>query len=215
MSTSPDDAKRRPSLRSAPDKVHSDDGDLITRKILEAALESFGRVGFKKTTIRGIAASAGVSRPTLYARYEDKVALIRGVAAMVNRDALDAVARIIDEGGPFKRVLTKVLIAYFGDSHQMLSELPHLEELVDRQGEHVRAAIEDGQREFRSRLAKLLRKSVQEGTIEIRPTGVGVDQIVEILALSPMAFKSESASVDQLHRRLESLARVVAYALLA
>lgn len=178
-----------------------------------AALDSFGRLGFKKTTIRAVAASAGVSRPTVYARYGDKVELVRGVAAMVNRDALGAAMHVIAEGGPFGQVLEGVLIAYFGESHEKMSALPHIEELVESHGEEVRGAIEDGQRGFRALLSRFLRKRVREGAIKIRPTGVPVEQIVEVLALSPLAFKSKTTPPAQYYRRLRSLARLTAHAL--
>ena len=211
MSSRPDPNQSTSSSGSGDELDEPDDP--ITRKILMAALESFGRLGFKKTTIRAIAASAGVSRPTVYARYGDKLELVRGVAAMVNRDALDAAMRVIAQGGPFDRVLEGVLIAYFGDSHEKMSALPHIEELVESHGEHVRAAIEDGQRGFRVLLSRFLRKSVREGSIKIRPTGVGIDQLVDVLALSPLAFKSKTTPPAEYYRRLRSLARLTAHAL--
>jgi AcrR family transcriptional regulator len=48
------------------------DATVASSSILEAGFELFRHYGFKKTTMGEIAKRAGVSRPTLYARYESK-----------------------------------------------------------------------------------------------------------------------------------------------
>jgi AcrR family transcriptional regulator len=51
----------------------------IERTILAAASQDFLANGFDGATMDGIAAKAGVSKPTLYKRYPDKASLLRAV----------------------------------------------------------------------------------------------------------------------------------------
>lgn len=63
-------SRGRPSRKEA---------EAIDRSVLEAARESFLAHGFTATTMDAIAARAGVTKATLYQRYDDKVAMLRAV----------------------------------------------------------------------------------------------------------------------------------------
>lgn len=56
-----------------------EDVEELNQHILRVASEIFLRCGFDGTTIDAIAASARISKQTLYARYSDKAALFRAV----------------------------------------------------------------------------------------------------------------------------------------
>lgn len=55
---------------------------VIDKAILEAARDEFLNAGYEAATMDGIAAAAGVSKGTLYARYAAKEALFRNVVKM-------------------------------------------------------------------------------------------------------------------------------------
>jgi AcrR family transcriptional regulator len=61
------------------------------RRALEIALELFGRKGYEATSMREIAEAAGVTKATLYYHFENKAAIIRGLAERY-RQALDDLA---------------------------------------------------------------------------------------------------------------------------
>jgi TetR/AcrR family transcriptional regulator, mexJK operon transcriptional repressor len=54
---------------------------LLAGSILDAATEAFLRDGFAATSMEAIAAGAGVSKRTLYARYPDKAALLQATVS--------------------------------------------------------------------------------------------------------------------------------------
>ena len=60
--------------------------------ILEAAIRVFAERGFQRTTIRDVAAAAGVSDGTIYNSFENKAALLRGV--------LDPLQGVVAGGAP-------------------------------------------------------------------------------------------------------------------
>jgi AcrR family transcriptional regulator len=71
----------------------SNSSDEMTSRTLSAALTLFARHGYQRTSMADVAAEAGISRATLYARFRDKAALFEGLAAtLVDRALADAEA---------------------------------------------------------------------------------------------------------------------------
>lgn len=59
------------------------------KKILSAAIDTFARYGFRRTTMGDVAAAAGLSRQTLYAAFASKEDLLEAAIAAVGKRALD------------------------------------------------------------------------------------------------------------------------------
>ena len=72
-------ARRKPSLGGRPSRAASLE---LRDRILESATELFLSEGYGATSIEAVAARAGVSKRTFYARFDDKAALF---AAVVHR----------------------------------------------------------------------------------------------------------------------------------
>src|ERR1700745_1855049 len=68
-------------------------------RILAAALEVFGRYGFRKASMDEIARSADISRQSLYLRFANKEALFRAAIAQQLDPALGEASRCLDEAG--------------------------------------------------------------------------------------------------------------------
>ncbi|UYP18738.1 TetR/AcrR family transcriptional regulator [Rhodococcus sp. Z13] len=69
-------------------------------KPLEAALEAFAERGYDGTSIRELAARAGLSVPGLYHHYPSKQALLVSLTTTVMHDLLDRSRRALAEAGP-------------------------------------------------------------------------------------------------------------------
>lgn len=69
-------------------------------ELLDTALDMFLERGFEQTTMEGVAAAVGMTKRTIYARYDDKAALfIATVQRAIERMAVDeAVLRMLDTG---------------------------------------------------------------------------------------------------------------------
>ena len=68
-------------------------------RVLGAALEVFGRFGFRKASMDEIARAADISRQGLYLRFASKDGLFRAAVRQELDTALAEVARSLDEEG--------------------------------------------------------------------------------------------------------------------
>jgi TetR/AcrR family transcriptional regulator, mexJK operon transcriptional repressor len=76
----------------------------IDRRIQAVAVESFVSNGFDGTTMEAVAAAAGVTRRTLYARFPDKEALFAAVVPLALATSVSGVELEVAEG-PLEDVL--------------------------------------------------------------------------------------------------------------
>ncbi len=84
--------------------------------ILQAAIEEIGRLGYDGASLEGIAKRAGVTRPTIYRRYDNKAALVVAAIVQALQKANPAVP---DTGSAEKDVATLVF-----NTAQMLTQTP-------------------------------------------------------------------------------------------
>ena len=83
--------------------------------MLSAALEVFGRHGFRKTSMEDVARSAGISRQSLYVRFANKETLFRAAVRQELDTALDEVSRhLSEEGDGLDRRIVAALDAWLG-----------------------------------------------------------------------------------------------------
>ena len=184
--------------------------DATTRAILNAGLKVFGEDGYERTTMRRVASEAEVSRPTLYTRFPNKEELFRAVLIDLFEDNLSRVEAIIDAGGPFPKVLSDVLLAYFGRLFERVSQLPHADELLRQQAKHAREVTVKARKRFRGQLSRLLRERDKTEDIDLEAAGLPLSQVVDLIVLSPLAFKEPGLTVSQYTRRLKNLAQLMA-----
>ncbi len=181
--------------------------DQTTERILTAGLTVFGRDGFDGATMRSIAMAAGVSRPTLYARFKNKEDLFRAMTQHVFDTALSNVGDAIDDGGDIADVLCRVLECYYGALYDLVLNLERSAELVATQARLAGDVVEAARHKMRSQLERALRAR----DVALKP-GVTRSQLIELLMLAPRAFKEPGTTSRQYRRRLRGLARIAAYA---
>lgn len=75
-----------------------DDAELP--RVLEAALEAFAQHGYHGTSIRELAATAGLSVPGLYHHYPSKQDILVALLDEVMRDLVQRTAAALEEAGP-------------------------------------------------------------------------------------------------------------------
>ncbi len=186
------------------------EGDPTTEAILAAALTLFGERGFKSTSLSQVASAAGVTRPTVYARYADKTQLFQAVLQSEYDAALAATAAAAASEGDFGDVLRRVLFAYHGTLFDRLHSLPKVDELALVQSSTAADIVAAARAALRRQLGRMIRDQIKSGKIDSKRLPMPVPQLVELIAQSAASFKTPDTSRAQYRRSLANLARLVA-----
>ena len=164
------------------------------QRLLTAATEVFGAVGFQKATIQDIVALAGVSRPLFYRRFRDKTHVFEVVVDRLitewNEMLVDEVSRASGGVAGALRVLHEASLA-FGRARPLF----HL--LLTRDTQLLLSTetdvIERGSRSLRHLIEEILRRGVDQG--EIR-TDVQVEHIADLLTTIHLAYSDRIVIED-------------------
>jgi TetR/AcrR family transcriptional regulator, regulator of autoinduction and epiphytic fitness len=122
-------------------------------RVLAAALEVFGRYGFRKASMDEIARSADISRQGLYLHFASKDALFRAAVRQELDTALGEVSRSMDEKGVgLERRVIGALDAWLGRYvGSMLA--PDIRNLLQNPGMHLGDIVDPARAAFAARLA--------------------------------------------------------------
>ena len=95
--------------RARPGRPPRDQGEARHAALLDTALDMFLDAGFAGTTMEAVAAAAGMTKRTVYARYPDKAALFRAtVERAIARSTVSAEALAVLDDGDLASTLTAV-----------------------------------------------------------------------------------------------------------
>jgi AcrR family transcriptional regulator len=83
--------------------------DAIAERILDAALEKFGRFGLSRSSVEDVAAQAGVARITVYRRFQGKDALIE---AVLLRECHRCLAALDEAVGELPEIEARIVEAF-------------------------------------------------------------------------------------------------------
>lgn len=106
-------------------------------RVLEAARELFLAHGLRGTSMESIARQAGVAKPTLYAHFADKDAVLLAIIEALLAEKLRVFEAAMVGDGPVAQRVGDALAAEFDVITRALEGSPHRDELF---AEHKRAA---------------------------------------------------------------------------
>ncbi len=172
----------------------------VTQKILRAGLEVFRERGVRGASMSAIAARAGVSRPTVYARFPNKDAALVAITRDVFEQAIAEVREVFASNDTLEDALTRALDAYFGRLHQEMLMFSHGEELQAAWERLAQEIVEEARVEMTAHLT---------GALE-RAGALHVSETVELLLLTPRALKGPGVDNPTYRARLARFASVVA-----
>jgi AcrR family transcriptional regulator len=129
---------------------------MIRDQLLRAATALFSRYGYRRTSVDLIAAEAGVAKATLYAHFDGKEALFRGVCEHVAGEFLTAARAAADGDGELASRLLGVLSAKFGYFYELVDRSPHAAELLSSKDSHAQDIFERADRQYKALLRDLL-----------------------------------------------------------
>jgi AcrR family transcriptional regulator len=180
--------------------------------ILAAALELFGRYGYRRTSIDDIARQAGIAKGTVYLYVESKETLFRSLS----RSLLDGVlanARVAATGsGPVAERIAAILDAKFGFFHGLLHRSPHAIELMDSKSRLCADVFAAGDAAYLQVLTKAVADAVRRGELAPKRHGLGAEDVARMLMAGAHGLTADPTRTltDAEHRRqLDALVRVI------
>lgn len=147
--------------------------------ILEAAAKLFYEKGFQKTTIDDIGAALGVTKPFIYTYFENKYALLEQLFDQAYGDLFVDVMKVLSakEGTPKERLRQFVMVYVERNIERQQFTAIMLEEEKNLNPKKL-ADIRRKQRDFDTRLARLIEEGVSSGEFHVS------DPMIASLAIS-------------------------------
>ena len=148
-------------------------------RVLAAALQVFGRYGFRKASMDEIARSADISRQGLYLRFASKDALFRAAVRRELDTALGEVSRCLDEEGVgLERRVVAALDAWLGRYvGSMLG--PDIGSLLQNPAMRLGDVVNPAVGSFDDRLAAAIAAAMSEN--DVKRLGVTPEEIAAAL----------------------------------
>jgi len=180
--------------------------------ILGAALELFGRYGYRRTSIDDIARQAGVAKGTVYLYVENKEALFRTLSQTLLDGVLANARSAATGGGAIAARLTAILDAKFGYFHGLLQGSPHVTELMDSKSRLCADVFAAGDAAYLQILTKAVSDAIRRGELAPKRHGLTADDAARLLLAGAHGITADPAqpvTVDAHRRQLDALVRVV------
>jgi AcrR family transcriptional regulator len=163
---------------------------LREQTILAAALDVFGRYGFRRASMEDIARAAGLSRPLLYLSFPNKAAIFEAVSRdLCERLLADAHAGWAPEL-PVQQGLMALVEAVHVPLYRLLKASPHGAELLEAGGGMIGA--------LSSELDRGLRQLVGERLSAQLPGSSHTARLSWTLVASLAGIKAQASTVDEL-----------------
>jgi AcrR family transcriptional regulator len=160
-------------------------------RLLDAALGTFVRFGFRKTSMDEVARAADVSRQTLYLHFATKEDLFRAAVAHAMETGLDlAEASLRDSSVSIERKLAGAFDAWFGRYIGMVgADLTDLEQAAHAL---IGPLFAESEKRFADMIAKAIRGSKLPAVY--KSEGISARQLADMLCATARGLKHECAS---------------------
>ncbi len=171
------------------------------KKLLDAAIRTFVRFGYRKTTMLDIAAEAEVSRPTLYASYRSKDEVLAATIRYMSDESLKRVEAAWVDCASLDSKLQAFFAATVVPAFELIQTSPESSDLISGHNATGKAAILEGQVRRRNKLMEAF--APHETAIE--ETGQSLSQFAHFAMIAATNMKYAANSMEELNDLLASL----------
>ncbi|PTQ10170.1 TetR family transcriptional regulator [Sphingomonas oleivorans] len=189
------------------------DRDPKRRQLIEAALATVSRYGFRKTSMQDIADAAGVSRAALYLHFSNKEDVFRSVTAALHADALDRARAAFSGNASFAIRLRDGLCAFMLGMMAPIHSSPHGQELFDANLALAADINAEGKRQLLALLVELVEQAEASGEIILDRVKTKPPALADMIFVSVSGMKYAGDGLDALERRISLLADILGAAL--
>lgn len=175
--------------------------------ILQAALPTFARFGYRKTSMDDVARAAGLSRQALYLHFESKEQLFRGAATLLFETSLEGAKLALgDADRPLEDRLVAAFDAWHGDSLDLMHAGGHADELIAR-GHELLGEMELA---FHERFVRSLAAALRGSARGLARARVSERDVAEMLTATSKGLKHMARSRAEYRQGMRTAARLVA-----
>ena len=168
-------------------------------KILAAAQKLFFRHGFKKVNMSDIAEAAGLSRPSLYAVFENKEAVINGIVKIhveINRAETEKKLKLQKN---LRDQLECLLDIWIVQPFAFALDSESGAELTHSIGECAPGAVDQIYKEFEAYVVEILKPRMK------KKGELSAKDLAHILSMATKGIKASSETLPQLKRLVDGL----------
>jgi AcrR family transcriptional regulator len=172
-------------------------GDAKRQRLLDAAMATFLRYGFRKTSMEEVARAAHISRQGLYLHFPTKEELFSAAARHLLDSSLQAASDALDRGVTIEEKLIGAFDEWAGRyAGAFGGEVADLEEA----GEHL---VGDLIREREEAFLGLITKTVRASGLSAayKDAGISARELAETLGAAASGIKHQAGSREEFGRR--------------
>jgi len=169
------------------------------KQILEAALDLFKVYGFKKVALGEIAKASGISRPTLYAVFANKEALITRLVHEVCLEKKAKTERVIVGNKSLKQQLEALSGIWITDFFAFEIDDQNFRELMTTVHLYAPEALEEVYSEFGNYLTEILKPHLSQ------KSKMNANELTQVIVNAIRGFKSSPANVLELKKLVKGL----------
>jgi AcrR family transcriptional regulator len=186
-------------------------GSAETRRaeILDAALNLFGRYGYRRTSIDDIAGEAGIAKGTVYLSFasKDEVFLAASEALVERMLAGAEAARQLP--GTAQDRLAAMISSWFGTYFETVCDSPHAAELMDAKHRLCADVVSRYSRRYRRLLRDTVADADAAGELDLKAADVSADTVADLLIGGGRGLEADATTPSAYRRRLQTLVRVL------
>jgi AcrR family transcriptional regulator len=170
--------------------------------VLDAAFETIGRYGYRRTSMDDIAVAVGISRPALYQEFKNKADIYRAGVQRFLDISMESVTGALAEDAPITDRLRKAFDVAIIAPHRMMEELPHGAEFLSLKNEIAQDIMD----EWRAQFGALLEQTF---VIEPNLSKSAAAHLAATVMNVVTGVKSRGLTADETAAELEKLVGVV------
>ncbi|MEI9936581.1 MAG: helix-turn-helix domain-containing protein [Pseudomonadota bacterium] len=170
------------------------------QKILTAAYRLFNQHGFRKVTMSDIAEAAEMSRPSLYAAFDNKEAVFNAIGMQHNASCELALAERLPKATNLRARLEVLFAIWIIEPFASVIDSPAGLDLLGNSAAYAPEAVAHTYQRFEHHLATLL-KSELTG----KRNGMTARDLAHIMMLATKGLKASTSTVTELRRMTNGL----------
>lgn len=191
-----------------------DEVDPKKRQLIDAALATVSRYGFKKSSMQDVADAAGVSRAALYLHFSSKEDIFRSAVAQLQADAYAAARAAFFADAPFTDRLRDGLVAHMRCILSVIHASPHAQEIWDAHMALAADIKEQSKARFLALLAEMIEDAAAKGEIALGTAAAATPRtLAEMIFAGVIGIKFLGGGIEDFEARTALLAQTTGAAL--